>query len=125
MRISSTKRAYQRNASGVLRNVVDLQNEELPLRFSRSFDLSREAVVSGEVCFFVEADANSGLLCRLLGFFAQLDLPAPAMRVDVAGDIMAVEARLANFGDTLMPTVAHKMANLVGVRSVDLHEMNG
>ena len=78
-----------------------------------------------EICFFVEAEANSGLLCRLLGLFAQLDLPTPAMRVDVTGKWMAVEARLGSFGDMLVPTVAHKMAGLVGVRAVDIHEVSG
>lgn len=76
-----------------------------------------------EVCFFVEAEASSGLLCRLLGLFAQLDLPAPAMRVDVAGRSMAVEARLLDFGDTLVPTVANKMAGFVGVRAVEIHQL--
>ena len=75
-----------------------------------------------EVCFLVEADASSGLLCRLLGLFAQLDLPAPIMRVDVAGGSMAVEARLLNFGDALVPTVAKKMAGFVGVRAVEIHQ---
>lgn len=78
---------------------------------------------AGEVCFFVEAEADAGLLCRLLGYFAQLDLPAPAMRVDVQGEWMAIEARLANFGETLVPVVAHKIARLVGVRAVDVHPM--
>jgi hypothetical protein len=81
--------------------------------------------MTSEVCFFVEADANSGLLCKLVGLFAQLDLPAPAMRVDVSGRSMAVEARLENFGDALVPTVANKMAGFVGVRAVEIHGLSG
>ena len=81
--------------------------------------------MTGEVCFFVEAEANAGLLCRLLGFFAQHDLPAPVMRVDVSGRSMSVEARIENFGEHLVPTVAYKMANLAGVRAVEIHDVNG
>jgi hypothetical protein len=84
----------------------------------------RQSVATNEVCFFVEAEAQAGLLCRLIGFFAQLDLPAPAMRVDVSGEWMAIEARLADFGENLVPVVAHKMAGLAGVRAVDIHPVS-
>jgi hypothetical protein len=76
--------------------------------------------MSGTVCFRVRAQARSGLLCRIVGLFAQLDLPAPAMQVTVAGGAMEVEARLAHFGETLVPVVARKIAGLVGVEAVVL-----
>jgi len=72
------------------------------------------------VCFRVRAHARSGLLCRIIGLFAQLDLPAPAMRVTVSGTSMEVEASLAPFGEALVPVVARKMAGFVGVEAVVL-----
>ena len=61
-----------------------------------------------------------GLLCRIVGLFAQLDLPAPAMQVTITEDSMDVEVSLAHFGDTLVPVVARKMAGFVGVEKVVL-----
>jgi hypothetical protein len=72
------------------------------------------------VRFRVSGQARSGLLCRILGLFAQLDLPAPAMQVTITGDSMEVEAALAHFGDALVPVVARKMAGFVGVETVSL-----
>jgi hypothetical protein len=76
--------------------------------------------MSEAVRFRIVAQANSGLLCRLIGLFAQLDLPAPDLRVNVAGSSMDVEASLAHFGDQLVPVVARKMAGFVGVQAVTL-----
>ena len=76
--------------------------------------------MNGAVRFRVRAHARSGLLCRIIGLFAQLDLPAPAMRVTVSGTSMEVEASLAPFGETLVPVVARKMAGFVGVEAVVL-----
>jgi len=72
------------------------------------------------VRFRVRAHAQSGLLCRIIGLFAQLDLPAPDMRVTISGRSMEVEASLAHFGDALVPVVARKMAGFVGVETVVL-----
>jgi hypothetical protein len=72
------------------------------------------------VRYRVTAQARSGLLCRIIGLFAQLDLPAPAMEVRIAGNTMDVEASLAHFGDTLVPVVARKIAGFVGVETVTL-----
>jgi hypothetical protein len=72
------------------------------------------------VCFRIRAQARSGLLCRIIGLFAQLDLPAPAMRVTIDGAMMDVEASLPHFGDALVPVIARKMAGLVGVAEVIL-----
>jgi hypothetical protein len=76
--------------------------------------------VTRTVRFHVRADAEAGLLCRIIGLFAQLDLPAPALRVSVSGATMEVEARLAHFGDALVPVIARKMAGFVGVEAVAL-----
>ena len=76
--------------------------------------------MNGAVRFRVRAHARSGLLCRIIGLFAQLDLPAPAMRVTVSGTSMEVEASLASFGEALVPVVARKMAGFVGVEAVVL-----
>lgn len=76
--------------------------------------------MSDTVRFRVRAQARSGLLCRIVGLFAQLDLPAPAMQVRVTGSAMEVEASLAHFGDTLAPVIARKMAGFVGVEAVVL-----
>jgi hypothetical protein len=72
------------------------------------------------VRFRVSAQARSGLLCRIIGLFAQLDLPAPVLRVTIAGNTMDVEASLAHFGDQLVPVVARKIAGFVGVQAVTL-----
>ena len=76
--------------------------------------------MNGVVRFRVVGQARSGLLCRIVGLFAQLDLPAPAMQVTITGDSMDVEASLAHFGDALVPVVARKMAGFVGVEKVVL-----
>lgn len=70
------------------------------------------------VRFRIHAHARSGLLCRIVGLFAQLDLPAPAMQVSITGSAMEVEASLAHFGDALVAVVARKMAGFVGVETV-------
>lgn len=72
------------------------------------------------VRFRIRAQARAGLLCRIVGLFAQLDLPAPAMRVTVSGAAMDIDASLAHFGDALMPVIARKMAGFVGVEAVVL-----
>ena len=72
------------------------------------------------VHFEVSGEASSGLLCRVLGLFAQLDLPAPELTVRLDGGRMALDARTAHFGDPLVSTVACKMARLVGVAAVRL-----
>jgi hypothetical protein len=76
--------------------------------------------MSETVRFRVSGQAHSGLLCRILGLFAQLDLPAPAMQVTITGNAMEVEANLAHFGDALVPVVARKIAGFVGVETVVL-----
>ena len=76
--------------------------------------------MTATVRFHVRADAASGLLCRLIGLFAQLGLPAPALRVTVSGAMMDVEAHVAHFGDALAAVVARKMAGFVGVEAVAL-----
>jgi hypothetical protein len=76
--------------------------------------------MNGTVRFRVCGQARSGLLCRIVGLFAQLDLPAPAMQVTITGDSMDVEAALAHFGEALVPVVARKMAGFVGVETVTL-----
>lgn len=76
--------------------------------------------MTGTVRFRIQACARSGLLCRIVGLFAQLDLPAPAMQVTISGSSMNVEASLAHFGETLVPVIARKIAGLVGVETVVL-----
>lgn len=76
--------------------------------------------MTGTVRFSIDAQARSGLLCRIVGLFAQLDLPAPAMQVTVSGVSMKVEASMAHFGDSLVPVVGRKIAGLIGVEAVVL-----
>jgi hypothetical protein len=76
--------------------------------------------MNATVRFRVHAHARSGLLCRIVGLFAQLDLPAPAMQVTISGTAMEVEASLAHFGDSLVPVVARKIAGFIGVEAVVL-----
>lgn len=74
--------------------------------------------MSEVVRFRISAHSSSGLLCKIVGLFAQLDLAAPALRVSVAGASMDIEASLADFGDPLATVLARKMAGFVGVESV-------
>ena len=76
--------------------------------------------MSGEVRFRVVGQARSGLLCRIVGLFAQLDLPAPTLQVTISGTSMELEASLAHFGAGLVPVVARKIAGFVGVETVVL-----
>ena len=70
------------------------------------------------VRFRVSGHASSGLLCRIIGLFAQLGLPAPSLCVTVAGNAMHIEASLAHFGEVLVPVVARKIAGFVGIEAV-------
>lgn len=72
------------------------------------------------VRFYVRAHAGAGLLCRIIGLFAQLGLPAPTLHVAVSGTTMDVEAHLAHFGDALVGVVGRKIAGFVGVETVVL-----
>ena len=78
--------------------------------------------MTAPVRFHVRAQARSGLLCRIIGLFAQLDLPAPALDVSIDGSVMDIDARLAPFGDALVTVVARKIAGFVGVETVVLVE---
>jgi hypothetical protein len=66
----------------------------------------------------VRAEASPGLLCRIVGLFAQLGLPAPGLVVTVAGSAMDVEARFASFGEGRVATLARKVEGFVGVDAV-------
>ncbi|MBT2135360.1 hypothetical protein KK137_13560 [Croceibacterium sp. LX-88] len=70
------------------------------------------------VNFRVTANSCSGLLCKILGLFAQLGLPAPTLQVSLVGVSMRIELSLANFGDALVQIVARRIAGFVGVQSV-------
>jgi hypothetical protein len=66
----------------------------------------------------VEAESTAGLLCRLIGLAAQLDLPAPRMSVGVADRTMAIELELVGVDRHLGMILAHKMDRCVGVTGV-------
>lgn len=68
--------------------------------------------------YAVTADACSGLLCRILGLFAQAGLPPPDLTVSVDGAVMTIEAATTRHDPALAPVMARKMAGFVGVRSV-------
>lgn len=70
------------------------------------------------VRFEVSAESSSGLLCRLLGLLAQLDMPAPELSVKVEDGHMTFEATLIQFVPELVPVLAGKMARFVGVHAV-------
>ena len=69
----------------------------------------------------VEAEANAGLLCRLIGLAAQLDLPAPAMRVAVVDSTMTVDLELRGVERHLGMILAEKAARCVGVSYVSVN----
>ena len=76
--------------------------------------------MSGTVLVNVEAQASSGLLCRIVGLFAQLGLPAPGLRVTVRGPMMSVEARFADFGRGPVANLVRKVESFVGVETVSV-----
>lgn len=61
--------------------------------------------------------ADSGLLARVVGIFAQLDLPPPAMQVRVDGDTMEAVLMLDALGSVEQQAVNRKIAAFVGVDS--------
>jgi len=76
--------------------------------------------MSETVRICVHAHASSGLLCRIVGLFAQLGLPAPGLVVTVVGPSMNVEARFAGFGERSVANLARKVESFVGVEAVSL-----
>ncbi|MCO5792554.1 MAG: hypothetical protein HEQ21_07025 [Blastomonas sp.] len=69
----------------------------------------------------VNGEASSGLLCRILGLLAQLDLPAPQMTVTIHQETMAVEMWIDRFGDHPAQILANKAARLIGIEHVCLN----
>ncbi len=76
--------------------------------------------MSATVHVRVRAEASSGLLCRIVGLFAQRGLPAPGLLVTVAGPSMDLEARFADFGEQAVAILARKVESLVGVEAVSV-----
>ena len=74
--------------------------------------------MSGQVRISAVAVSDSGLLCKMLGYFAQLDLPAPELSLRHEGSSMVVELACPDFA--VADIVARRMAGLIGVNRVDL-----
>jgi hypothetical protein len=74
----------------------------------------------GEVQMTIAAASSADLLCRLIGLFAQRDLAAPGMTVDIAGKQMIVTVDLAELDDRTASLLAEKMARCIGVEAVTL-----
>ncbi|MGN6374304.1 MAG: hypothetical protein ACTHMG_01995 [Sphingomonas sp.] len=68
----------------------------------------------------VEADSSADLLCRMVGLFAQRDLAAPALRVDIAGQRMTVTVDLSAVEGAMAAIMAEKMARCIGVAAVTI-----
>lgn len=74
--------------------------------------------MSGSVHIVALAMSDCGLLCRMLGYFAQLDLPAPALTVTHEAGGMVVDLVCPDFA--VADIVARRMAGLIGVERVDV-----
>ncbi len=76
--------------------------------------------MSGEVQMTIAAASSSDLLCRLIGLFAQRDLAAPGMMVDIAGKQMTVTVDLAHLDNRAASQIAEKMARCIGVEAITI-----
>ena len=77
--------------------------------------------MSGEARMTIAAYSSADLLCRLVGLFAQRDLAAPAMTVDIAGKQMTVTIDLADLDAHTASLLAEKMARCIGVEVVTIN----
>ena len=68
----------------------------------------------------VAALSSANLLCRLIGLFAQRDLAAPGMTVDITGRQMTVTVELADLDDRTASLLAEKMARCIGVEAITI-----
>ena len=78
--------------------------------------------MSGQVHIRAVAVSDAGLLCRMIGYLAQLDLPAPELNVRNDGPSMVVAVTCPDFA--VADIVARRIAGLIGVERVDL-DRNG
>jgi hypothetical protein len=69
----------------------------------------------------IDAASSADLLCRLIGLFAQRDLAAPGMTVDIAGKQMTVMVDLTQLDDHTASLLAEKMARCIGVGAVTIN----
>jgi len=77
--------------------------------------------MSGDVQMTIAASSSADLLCRLIGLFAQRDLAAPGMTVDIAGRQMTVTVDLADLDPRTASLLAEKMARCIGVEGVTIN----
>ena len=70
----------------------------------------------------IAASSSADLLCRLIGLFAQRDLAAPGMAVNIAGRRMTVTIDLAELDDRTASLLAEKMARCIGVEAVTIND---
>ena len=77
--------------------------------------------MSGDVQMTIAASSSADLLCRLIGLFAQRDLAAPGMTVDIAGRQMTVTVDLADLDPRTASLLAEKMARCIGVEAVTIN----
>ena len=76
--------------------------------------------MSGVARFRISGEPRSGLLCRIIGLFAQQDLGAPAMQVSLTAGRMEIEASFDQLERRLAQIIAHKIEGFVGVATVAL-----
>lgn len=67
--------------------------------------------------FEIVAAGESALLCRILGYLAQLGVPAPAMTVSLEGEAMHVHLK-ADVPEKVAAILETRFAGLVGVHRV-------
>jgi acetolactate synthase small subunit len=76
--------------------------------------------MTAKVQFHLLTEPEPGLLCRIIGLFAQLGLGAPEMIVAKSEGLMRITASVAPPPGNLANIMASKMAGFLGVFSVDL-----
>jgi hypothetical protein len=69
----------------------------------------------------IAGSSSADLLCRLIGLFAQRDLAAPGMTVDITGKQMMVTVDIVDLDDRTASLLAEKMARCIGVEAVTLN----
>lgn len=76
--------------------------------------------MSNEFRFEIVGEARSTLLCRVMGFFAQLDLAAPNANVSIERQIMVIRILPIDLELETAKIICMKFRNIIGITKADL-----
>lgn len=75
--------------------------------------------------FDIRADSDPGVACRVLGYFAQLDLVPSRVRICAVADELHLRIVQPALAEQAAEVIAAKLRSLVPVRSVSLEHQLG